>query len=269
MSNSNHQINWGRVKKALIQEEKQLKIEERLVEERFSRLKELISNVCGEFSQNRKMAIKIGKRILFTENLTVITPCCPDYSHENGCYTFRGLGGGVSLLTQKHIEFLKKVRWLFPNTRPLFVIADAEVNDDEIRHAVGRNREEFNALVKSSLFKTQKILPSNYQVKLMTTAIPDLIEKEIIVSKQMRENQSLSSRITSETIQRANMYFKINPRLRGEEMKKRTIRTAAQYVAFGRHAEEQGYLICNHTTTSLNWYLQTRAPVLHNPTSIY
>ena len=269
MFSSNHQIDWNRVRRALIQKEKQSKIKEGLVDDGFVRLKELITDICGEFSRNRRMAIKIGSKLLFTENPVIVTPCCPDYSHKDGCYTFRGLNGGVSLLTQKHIEFLKKVCQLFSNIKPLFVIADAEVNDIEIRHAIGKSREEFDTLVKESLLKTQKILPPNYKIEPMTTIIPDLIEKEIVISKQIKDNQKLSSRITSETLQRTDMYFKIKPRFEIGEMRERTIRTAAQYIAFGEHTDKQGYLICNHTTTSLSWYLQTGAAVLHNPASIY
>jgi len=113
------------------------------------------------------------------------------------------------------------------------------------------------------------MVPLNWQVQLMTEAIPNLVEKELLISEQIRNDKKLSQRIITEMHSRAEMYRKIRYSLTTQEMVQRTIRTAAQYVAFGEYADQQGYLICNHTTTNLSWYLQTQAVFLHNPTSIY
>lgn len=260
-------INWKRIKSALLQEGRRLKRNGQ-VESKFNLLKNLIE-ISGEYSQNRKMIIKLGRLLLFRKNLIVLTPCCPDYSHENGSYTFRDMGGQASLLTLKHIDFLKKVSELFPEITPLIIIADAEVHDKEICRAVGKSEKEFTTLVQQSLTETRKIIPSSWQAQMMTTTIPNLIQRELLVAEEIGKDTKLSQRIITETTHRTRMYFKIKPHFKPGEMKQRTIRTAAQYVALGQYASQEECLVCNHTTTSLNWYLKTDVAVLHNPVSIY
>ncbi|MFZ5365654.1 MAG: hypothetical protein ACOZBH_05685 [Patescibacteria group bacterium] len=225
-------------------------------------------DICGQASQARKVAVRIGMLIV-SGSPTVVAPCCPDYSHQNGIYTFQGISGGVSLLAQKHIAFLRKVIQIVPEARIILTLADLEAEDEEIRKCLHLSKEEFTQLLHSSLnAMRQDVKPLGWHSMMMTELFPQLesFEKECAVTVQAEKYRD---RIKAEMYSRIRMYKRIRPTFTAEEMLQRTIRTAAQYLAFGGYCAENGFIICNHTTTNLSWYLQTDAAFLHNPISVY
>lgn len=229
-----------------------------------------ILTLCGEFSQTRKMAVRIGKIFIQTKPVEIIAPACPDYSHCNGKYTFEALNNGVSLLALKHIEFLKKVLHFLPKTKITILMADQEAYDPELCRVTGKNREEFRELVMQSIKATQEVVTEfGWTVKPITEAIPEITTQENEFITMLQSNPKFLYRLQMETISRIDMYRKIRRDFTREEMLSRTIRTAAQYLAFGHHAAKNNALVCNHTTANLSWYLQTEAAVLHNSISIY
>ncbi|MEK7553075.1 MAG: hypothetical protein AAB504_00065, partial [Patescibacteria group bacterium] len=74
------------------------------------------------------------------------------------------------------------------------------------------------------------------------------------------------ARLITEMVARENLYNNIYQakQMTIEGKMKRTIKTAAQYVVMGNFADKNNFLICNHTTSNLTWYLQTKAAILHN-----
>jgi len=260
-------IDWRRIQKAILQRTRARGFAER-VEKAMSQLFQLVE-ICGEFTKNRKMLVRIGN-ILLDQNPIIIAPCCPDYGHENGRYNFRGLNGSVPLLATKHIEFLKKVVKIIPKAKLILLVADLESEDEAIRKAVKKTKSEFDRLIRESLEAIREaIKKSCWNAELMTSMIPNLKEKEIEISKWIEKNEKFKSRLRIDTNSRSKMYWKINPSFSYEEKLKRTIRTAAQYLAFGELLSQKGCIICNHTTVNLSWYLQTEVGVLHNPVSVY
>lgn len=224
---------------------------------------------CGEYSQTRRMATLIGNMLLSGQH-RIVVPCCPDYSHDGSRYTFRNLHGGVSLLALKHIAFLEKIAMLLPNAEATFLYADHEADDIELLRVTGKTKDEFTVLVRDSIAATQeKIATHGWTAYAMTDLMPDLVTEEEKAYRWITENPDFKRRIDSETMDRAEMYFKIRRTLTDAEMRERTVRTAAQYVAFGRFAAEQKCFVLNHTTVNLSWYLQTEVAILHNPVSIY
>lgn len=263
----NDSINWRGIKIAVTQEARH-KGKNADVDEALERLRGL-TTICGTFSCSRKMLVRIGTRLL-DKKLIILAPYCPDYSNANGRYTFRELHGGLSLLAKMHIDFLQKVVEILPDAKPILLVADLEAEDGEIRRAVHKTREEFSALVACTLQATRKAIVSfGWQAEFMTTFLPDLALQEKEIAKWISENKAFNQRIATETVDRAEMYRKIRNSFTTDEMIQRTVRTAAQYVAIGRYAHQQDFLICNHTTTNLSWYLQTGVAVLHNPISVY
>jgi hypothetical protein len=227
-----------------------------------------IAEVCGEYSQTRKMLIRIGK-LLLRGKPKILVPVCPDYAHEGGKYTFNGLGGGVSLLTQQHIASLQSLIGILPDFEVLILMADHEADDTALVQTTGKSRDEFLALLDSSIRATRIVVePLVWNVARMTEIIPSLIQDEKEVYQWICGNRRFEHRIIADTIQRAGMYAKYGY-LNTAEMQERTARTSAQYVALGRFAARNGYLVCNHTTTNLSWYLQTDVAVLHNPIQVY
>jgi len=265
-------INWKKITSAIKQKQKVVKDPGDL-SETINTLKSLITK-CGEQSKNTKMCSRIGRVIIANKKCRVIAPCCPDYGHENGCYNFKGLGGNTSLLAEKHIAFLKLIKDDFPNTDIILLFADQEAENPELCLAVKKTKEEFQKLVNQSIEKTRLAVESlGWQVEPMTKFFPDLTKKEKEMENWIKSKPEFRYRIMLETISRTDMYQKIalaaNKTISSEEMRERTVITAAQYVAFGQFASEQQFIICNHTTVNLSWYLQTNAAIIHNPISVY
>lgn len=227
-----------------------------------------LSKICGVATCNRKMLQRIGKALL-QDCAGIVVPTCPDYSHEQGRYTFRSLSGGVSLLATRHIIFLEQVAAIVPEIKPCILIADHEADDARLCQAVGVTQQRFRELVALTINAThERVAGRNWSVKAMTDHIPTLVEEEQRHAQDLRSTVSLAGRIDRETLQRTDMYRTIGIG-NFEQMRERTILTAAQYLAFGHWAAQHHYLVCNHTTTNLSWYLQTEAALLHNEVSIY
>lgn len=198
-----------RLKKALLQEIRRLNLRAEGVDAIITQLPRLIS-VCGRFSGSRKMALRIGRALLMDPPV-ILAPSCPDYTHTKGRYTFRGLSGGVSLLSKKQIEFLKKVKEVFEIVSPIILIADLESEDGEIRRAVGKEKDEFDALVCETLVATRREAESlGWKAGFMTSIFPALAQEEREVAHWIAANPNFIARINSETISRVEMYNRIN-----------------------------------------------------------
>lgn len=263
------QVDWKRMRHYLLAEGHKSMSTPYELDLALSKL-EGLCETCGEFSGGRRMLQRIGASLLKREQVTIVAPTCPDYSHKNGVYTFRSLSGGVSLLAEQHIRFLKRIVKFFEPVDVMFLVADHEADDSELCRVVGKSQDEFLELVLCSVEATRRVVePLGWTAYRMTSAIADLVEREQELVGSMSSNGKFSQRITAELAQRMSMYRKINPWFTIEQMRERTIKTAAQYVALGNWADRNGFLICNHTTTNLSWYLQTEVAVLHNPVSVY
>lgn len=262
------ELDWKRIMKCVSQDARRVgknNVDLVLIE---ATLRQLV-NICGAFSQNRRVLQRIG-RCLLGDEVKIIAPVCPDYSHEGGKYTFKSLSGGVSLLAQRHITFLKEVADIIPHAEVTLLVADHEADDPELCRVVGKSRDEFTQLVMKSVIATQEVVkPLGWQVRAMTDLIPDLVPREKVMAESISSRKEFTDRIKSDTYYRADMYRAINRSLSLEEMNQRTIVTASQYMALGSWASEHMYIVCNHTTTNLTWYLQAETGVLHNPIAVY
>lgn len=257
----------SRLFKALNQTARRLEISPDLVPGIVKKTNGLV-NLCGEQSRSRQMKFNIGS-VLLRGNTRIVAPACPDYSHNNGAYTFRGLNSGISLLSRLHIEFLKKVYRFMPEAKISILIADQEAEDNALCQAVGKSREEFLSLINGSISATQaEITKFGWEAQAMTDAVPNLLIKEQEEAEIIRNDPGLSSRIKSDTMARAEMYYRIG-RFSAKEMEKRTIRTAAQYRVMAKFARANNFLVCNHSTVNLSWYREIGAAVLHNLVSVY
>lgn len=230
---------------------------------------EKIIPLCGPFSRGKRVCREVGLWLL-RGHTEIVAPVCPDYSHENGKYNFRTLNSGVPLLGEIHIQFLHDIVAHIPGSSVTFLVADHERDDPLLCLKVGKTKEEFGELVRGSVSNLRRAVePFAWRAEAMTDVIIDLVQQEITCADWIEKNPSFQDRVRSETHQREDMYARITSRMSYEEMTRRTIHTAAQYVAMGRFAKLNGKLICNHTTTNLAWYLQAETAFLHNPVSVY
>ncbi|MEK7193297.1 MAG: hypothetical protein AAB652_00740 [Patescibacteria group bacterium] len=266
-------LDWQRIERAIKQEARRYNTENK-VGWALEATKRVI-DFSGPASSSRAMCVRIGK-ILLGDTQTIIVPSCPmHYAYENDRFAFAGVNPGVSFLTEKHIEFLKKITGVLPEAKPIILIPDQEANDPDLLGAMKISAEELAEVMYKSIEATKNAVePLGWQAKAMTEAVPDLSEREKQAAEWIRESEEFTLRINNDTIARQAMYYALASAGRRagmpvEEMVHRTIRTAAQYVAIGRYTAEKGYLVVSHTTTNLMWYFQTDAAVLHNPVSIY
>lgn len=230
-----------------------------------------VVEVCGDASRNRKMIFRIGKIILLSELApTIIAPSCPDYTQENGRYTFTDIGGGVSFLAEQQINFLQGITEVLPDAKVQVLVADQEAEDSKIAAACNKTPEEFRQLISSSVDATNAVLDGvKWTAQTMTSAIPAFYESEAKKIAELTSGEIYSRRLAEECKQRVSLYKSIDASLSDDEMLQRTIRTASQYLTVGGFAAESGYLISNHTTTNLGWYNDAGAAILHNPLALY
>ena len=218
---------------------------------------------------SKQMMQRIGI-CLIKDGGHILAPACPDYTHSNGVYTFKGINGGVSLLAQLHIKFLQQVTAIIPDCKVTILIADHEADDDALCQAISKDRVEFAKLIGQSVEKTSLAVKEfGWSAQAMTTVIPDLVAREEYNMKLIRSSPQFEARIRTDTAARMKMYRQINRNFTVPEMIERTIRTAAQYLAMGEVAVEKQIIICNHSTVNLCWYKEAGTAVLHNPVTVY
>lgn len=222
----------------------------------------------GEQSHSRQMITRIGTTLLRDE-VTIVAPSCPDYSHRNGKYTFDSVGSGVPLLASLHIKLLEKIAHLIPRVKVEILIADQESRDAALCHRIRLSQSDFCSHIERSRDALGEFVHGlGWAAGLMTTRFPDLLLLEAYWLNQIRSDSSLKQAILSDTIARGDMYHRIGVTV-DVEMIERTMQTAAQYSALAHIAARDGLLICNHETVNLSWYNRHGAPVLHNAVSIY
>lgn len=237
---------------------------------------------------NNKTEVRILKALLkksAPDNpLQIFVGSCPDYSHQNGLYDHRSVGGGIPLLTRYHLEndinllrILDKygVQYIYK-----LMVADVEACDDVfcMRFTAG-SKEEFKRRCNSSVRATKNemdklantlglsgiLVSSSFFMEfgeekflLLQQAYQRLLEEEY------ENDDSFRARVTEDIILRMEMYRKmyadVLDRLSGKEredfLAKRTIRTMAQYLTLGKLISEKAdnSIIINHPTRNIGMF---------------
>lgn len=244
-------FNWERIGKSLLQETKKSREDINGILEKI----EFLASECGEITSNRRMLNRIGKILIIQNSITVLVPCC------------QTLKSGSKILVERHLTFLQKVSKIIPSIIPLFLVADHESEDASLCSAIGKTQEEFRLMALQSLRDIALIIkPFNWKVALMSETIQNLIQCENETAQWIAGEKQFKARLITEMVARENLYNNIYQakQMTIEGKMKRTIKTAAQYVVMGNFADKNNFLICNHTTSNLTWYLQTKAAILHN-----
>ena len=261
---------WGRTKSALRQAFRGQGREDR-IEFVMGFLPALLER-CGEASQGRTAVLRLARAwVAQSGRPSLYAPSCPDYGHDGAHYTFRGLGRGVSLLAERHLDFLASLQGLVPGGLDVSVlVADQEVQDAEIVRSLGLTVTEFSARVADTLQATHtRVLSLGWRAEFMTSVMPGLRLAEEQCMGELLEHPVHRERLQRDAIGRQFLYASINPLMTAAEMVRRTARVAAQYLALGRYAAEANVVVYNHTTLNLAWYKQTEVGLLHNPVCVY
>lgn len=249
--------NFSRTASFLRQYARSNNIIESKVDEVKRQLQSFIS-LTGEYSHSRVMLNKLGAA-LFQEEGRVFVPLCHTWGDRSE------FGNTLSPFVQKHIDFLKAICEVAPHLKPVFLVSDTEVCDNLLLRSLGKDSTELLFAIKRERDSIQEsVRPFGWQAQLVTEYISDFEDRESSARKELQDAAELRSHLTTLTLNRWRFYKKmsvVNP----QEKLSRTIQVAAQYLAFGKYAKEQGALIVTHTTTNVMWYREGGAVVIHNP----
>lgn len=247
-----------RVEKALHDEGKRKGIDKNEIDRAVHSAIRIVER-CGEFSQNRKMATRIGSALM-NGCKSVVVPVCVNYRNLGNC------GGATTLFLERHISFLESIGDCSFALAPTFLVPRHEATSDILNRWYGISEDSLTKVFQG-IYTTTRTLSEKrgWNVCPMDILIPDIVEKEQEAYVALSSDTSVEKQINAHMIRRRTLYPE---RMQAEEMRSLTVRTAAQYVAFGNFAAKNNLIICNHTTTSLQWYTQTGAAVLHNPISL-
>jgi hypothetical protein len=266
MKKLNLSVDWKRINKSLLQNNRKLKQED--IDEVFCKFS-AIQGLLGEYSLGRTTVTKICAHILKNKQINCIVPVCPDYSEDNELYTLNNLSGGISMLARKHIDFLKKIQECVP-VKAHILYADYEAEDDYLRSKVGVTKEEFFAHISSSKETCISLVKNfGWTASLMTELIPDIAQQESVYIELIRNEEKYKGKIEYDTFNKSELFNRINPNFTWEDKIFRTLKYSAQYYVMGLFCSNNDYLVCNHSTANLSWYLKTGTGLLHNPISIY
>lgn len=223
--------------------------------------------MCGNASHSRKMIYRIGM-ILLEEHPHILVPVCPDYSHQDGTFTFTGIGSDVPVLLRLHTKFLRRVQAIIPNLRVTFLVADQEASVPELAAVLGVTQDEFRARVSRSIeVSVQFLQTERWSVVPMTRFIPGFVELKAAQVEALIADASLHAYLIGLTNARAGFYRKIG--YAEDVWFQRTVQTAAEYLVLGAYANTLRAIVCNHTSANLSWYARIRTAVLHDPVRVY
>jgi len=260
-------IPWKRVRRALCHYARTHNVDSERVPGVIDTLTRLVG-ISGSFTRSRATARSIGVQLLRREVPHIVVPVCPAYTHQGRVYTYEGLGGGVPLLVRRHVPFLRKVQSILPGSRVTLLIADQEAGIPELCEAIGVTERVFAQRIRESIKATRRYVTSlGWSVDAMTRFVPGVIEDVPQVAAELCASERFRRCLLNETDRRAGIYARIG--YPSDAHFRSTVRTAAQYVHFGRFAEIHRYIPVNHTTQNLAWYRRTGVGFLHNPVSVY
>lgn len=248
--------NYSRTLKALKQYARQNNIPDSKLSEVTAQLQSLIP-LLGEYSHSRVMLNRIGTALFQDEGL-ILTPICHFWEERSN------FGTSLPLIAQKHLEFLQRVCESAPHMKPVFLVADTEVDDNLLLRSIRRSSAEFlAALEREREMIHEAIQPFGWETHFMSEYIPDLSNRESLIREQLQDANELLPRLISLAMDRGDIYHKIGI-FDPEERKRRTLHVAAQYLALARYAREKGALIATHTTQNVMWYREAEIGILHN-----
>lgn len=262
-----------------------------------------------ELPRNKKQ-IKVLEEVLLRTTadspMKIYVGSCPDYSHEDGRYTHKDIGGGIPLLSQVHVGIdLNLLKALDSSSIPyeyIIMVADVEAVDEVFCDKFTKgNQEEFLKRCNASLNATQGLLDSvkeNHNLKGTLRSSSFFAEfgydnfiqlqdayMEILL-KRLNTDDSFRQRVGSDINSRMGMYTRmydqILPKLgfieQTDFLEFRDIRTKAQYLTLGRtiSAASENAAIISHPTTNLGLFndrnkfiLETDKNMVHKTIPIF
>lgn len=242
-------LNWKRISKAINQH---MREKGECPQTAVLKLLENVVKLCGSYSTGRKRLIAIAKSLIDSQ-CEIVCPICLEVNDISSPQN-------VPRLVEKHVTFLKNI-FVYTGTCPVrFLIPTHEYNS-----------MSDNAL---QIVQTIKHYAQNKELgtaQALNAIFPDIENREVewirILNERNATDGHLRYLIHARTSSRH--YQRRNPGISEYATASLTVRTSAQYLAFGEAIKERNWLICNHTTPNLAWYNRVGVAYLHNPVYLY
>ena len=200
--------------------------------------------------ENKKLFLKLIASLDNTDELTIISPVCPDYSaikKAPGIYefTFKKLNSGIGVITEKLLEHLEKIHSFFKsidvNFRHIVAIGDFEALSKDILKNLKITEEAFISKLRLSQKKLLKTTKCKIEVPLFTEINGGLDKWKKIYKlnySKLRKNDfgksKIDKKIISEIAQsRIGLYEKWFKNITKKRLNKIVLKQGAEYTSMG------------------------------------
>ena len=200
--------------------------------------------------ENKKLFLKLIASLDNTDELTIISPVCPDYSaikKAPGIYefTFKKLNSGIGVITEKLLEHLEKIHSFFKsidvNFRHIVAIGDFEALSKDILKNLKLTEEAFISKLRLSQKKLLKTTKCKIEVPLFTEIDGGLDTWKKIYKlnySKLKKNDfgksKINKKIISEIAQsRIKLYEKWFKNITKKRLYEIIIRQGAEYTTMG------------------------------------
>lgn len=211
----------------------------------------------------------IGRQVLLTKNLKLVSAVCPDYEFRDGGFTYRSMGKSLPHNAEQHLRLIED---LLPSIRASGVgveyyvtLADTEFDLPlVVKHLAQNDRDLFLRLCQESceviLESCRKRNLPVVWVKRFTQAFPDWFEHYErglgLIREELEQDPSLHSNLHSSAVYRMPLYRAMANWINIDEKycEDMVVRQWAQYMAWGECAEKcfgAEFIMINHTTPNL------------------
>ena len=256
---------WKRVRRGLVQYARAHGVILGQVDVTIRVLRRIVA-MSGSMVVGRRFLYRLGCALLErTPHLFV--PVCPDYSHEDGKYTYKDLRNGLPLLYLKHKPFLLELESFLPSLKITILLADHEGDLPELRVALNVSLETFRANVEGSKYAISSDCPAHWNVTTFSEKFPGFSQHALERANKIFQEHKYLRRFAHDTSVRRELYEKIG--YHHSIQFERTAHVAAQYLCLGEQVALEHGIICNHMTTSLSWYVDAGVAFVQNPVKIY
>lgn len=123
------------------------------------------------FDEMTRRQQSIAMDWLLSPSLDVISILCPDYSYQNGMYTFDSLWSGIGLVAQRLIDQIETVYDFCSSSGKkislTFLLADYEVDDIDVLKLLNETPLSFLSAIRGSIDAVKKAIPP--RLKTCTT----------------------------------------------------------------------------------------------------
>ncbi len=256
---------WKRVQRGLEQYARTNGVIPQQVNATMRVLRRIVS-MCGSMVIGRRFLYRLGCA-LFERTPYVFVPVCPDYSYEDGKYTYKDLRNGLPLLYLKHKPFLLELEQFLPNVKIIILLADHEGDLPELRAALNVSLETFRTNVEGSKDAIVDDCPAHWRVTTFSEQFPGFSQHAFERANEIFREKKYQRRLAQDTSVRRELYEKIG--YHHSIQCERTAHVAAQYLCLGEQVVNVHGIICNHMTTSLSWYMDAGVAFVQNPVKIY